>query len=463
MVSQQEYEALINAYNNVMNTIINEVDNSVVDDGVEEHQSVDLTQTQIDGTLSDPTASIVDRMRETINVISNNTFSINSHFATTTNIQALPEEEIPLTVSINSNAELDIVLSTGLEEIVLQKAPDSSVSNGIDEIRELTEQIFGENCDIAAVISEEFKGQGQYTNRVTIKWPEITITNSRRESHVIKDLYIQFFFNVTNKTIKFSSEDIYANRGVRSYKELKTNYLHSHARSSTEVMNWQRCCLGGNTPLAVAYAELCMEYTKETYTKFLVALAGYPYWESIEGTPYKRISNTINYSNQTQSIYEDYHSLANNYINSYFSNLNVSDLLTISDNKVQLEVTQRLTDRLKSQIIDDDYMVDRLLGIYNEDEFIPNVNVGGENENVESYLAECSRRLLSISKTNLIRYKDNWITATFYNDVVTAEVILGDALNLGFVSYLADSYVKRINDYLLENAVYEFKRQQQEI
>ena len=130
--------------------------------------------------------------------------------------------------------------------------------------------------------------------KIIIKFPQITITNSRNESHEIKDLYVvlPIRLNANNNIIVGRLE---GTRGRISFAEKKSSYAHSHLQPNSFLTSYQykttSFCLGSG-PLKDILDRIEMNNMRiEDFEAILVFIDDFVKWESIEGVPYIYISN----------------------------------------------------------------------------------------------------------------------------------------------------------------------------
>lgn len=135
-----------------------------------------------------------------------------------------------------------------------------------------------------------------------IKYPFITISNSKREYHTIKDLYVKFEFTSEGRMCggAFTMQ-----RSTYSLKEFLYNYKHSHVgtvfftggriSSRSNIREFSSVCLGTG-PIKDIIAGLEAPYSEEgfnevVFMQFLNLLDEFVAWESIEGVPYRHLAN----------------------------------------------------------------------------------------------------------------------------------------------------------------------------
>ena len=127
---------------------------------------------------------------------------------------------------------------------------------------------------------------------ITVKYPEITITNSYGKTHTITDLFIKTKFNHLGQL----REEFTMNRSTYTATELLVGYRHSHHKTiSVNELNlkfWDTTCLGQGvlSQSTNLLRGLTLEEFDEINIMSLYAnIDAYVAWESIEGVPYIRI------------------------------------------------------------------------------------------------------------------------------------------------------------------------------
>lgn len=134
-------------------------------------------------------------------------------------------------------------------------------------------------------------------DHILIHFPAFTITNSKNARHDIKDLYIRLQYNHPNKVFSGGYDGA---RTSITKSELNGNYAHSHLPSITDtsVGAFSGFCLGRSTLSYLlsdlATLEMKEEKLEDIKLKFLLVLMeieNYLQWESLEGGPYRRMSN----------------------------------------------------------------------------------------------------------------------------------------------------------------------------
>lgn len=123
-----------------------------------------------------------------------------------------------------------------------------------------------------------------------IHFPQVTIRNSRGESHIMKDIFIKF--NFTDRLNSYCR----MLRTTYSFNELASGYCHSHIRSFTAFhpdKEFRTFCFGGST-LRTISDRLMYNFSEQLFHFFLIEIKKFLEWESIVGVPYMRIEDIRN-------------------------------------------------------------------------------------------------------------------------------------------------------------------------
>lgn len=125
--------------------------------------------------------------------------------------------------------------------------------------------------------------------KVTVFYPEIDVTNSLGIKHKLLDVYLTLIFRKLTHYIKLHDYIIF--RGKYTKTEVKNNYTFSHVKPGTgRTKHNSEWCLG-NTSFK-SYVENCEGLMYSTELLFLISqFRSYLGWESLEGVPFKKISD----------------------------------------------------------------------------------------------------------------------------------------------------------------------------
>ena len=160
------------------------------------------------------------------------------------------------------------------------------------------EQKFQVNQDLAFQVKEKEDCLYPYFK---VLYPEIEITNTKKEKHTIKNLVVVFSLRWDSYYRKWKIKDMTGLRLTLSYLELDKLYPHSHLSSGNLTSNFKsmtstKFCLGSST-LGMSIAEYNTESNKEqsnlVLEGILYTLDTYVTWESLEGVPHNYICNLL--------------------------------------------------------------------------------------------------------------------------------------------------------------------------
>ena len=170
----------------------------------------------------------------------------------------------------------------------------------LHEMIKIFEQKFQGNQDLAFQViqtSEVFELRPYFK----ILYPEIEITNTKKEKHTIKNLVVIFSLKWDSYFKKWKIDEMTGLRLTLSYLELSKSYHHSHLASNSftdyfKSMTSSKFCLGSST-LGMSIAEYNTESNKEqsnlVLEGILYTLDTYVTWESLEGVPHNYIRNLL--------------------------------------------------------------------------------------------------------------------------------------------------------------------------
>ena len=162
------------------------------------------------------------------------------------------------------------------------------------------EQKFQENQDLAFEVKNNFEFF-ELRPYFKVLYPEIEITNTKKEKHTIKNLVVVFSLEWDSHFKKWKIDEMTGLRLTLSYLELNKLYSHSHLNSSDLANNFKsmtssKFCLGSST-LGMSIAEYNTESDKEksnlVLEGILYTLDTYVTWESLEGVPHNYIRNLL--------------------------------------------------------------------------------------------------------------------------------------------------------------------------
>ena len=167
----------------------------------------------------------------------------------------------------------------------------------LHEMIKIFEQKFQGNQDLAFEINKDLN----FFPYFKILYPEIEITNTRREKHTIKNLVVIFPLKWCEEFNKWQIGEMTGLRLTLSYLEAVRQYGHSHLQSTLikqefKSMTSSKFCLGSST-LGMSISEYNTESNKEqsnlVLEGILYTLDTYVTWESLEGVPHNYIRNLL--------------------------------------------------------------------------------------------------------------------------------------------------------------------------
>lgn len=186
----------------------------------------------------------------------------------------------------------------------------------IPAIKEKLEHHYEENYEIRPFyqydVTESPEGATNVSlyssgGEIILRFPEITITNSHQNTHIIKDLFVKF--SITFSGNYYSVQEIKGTRSTLSYSEYTSNYRHSHLSSSVRALEWSSFCTGEGpiNNIKAMLGGLIDSFDINLFEHYLIHIKEYVEWESLEGGTYIRMEEigltgvTLDYS------YPDYY------------------------------------------------------------------------------------------------------------------------------------------------------------
>ncbi len=161
------------------------------------------------------------------------------------------------------------------------------------EVYKIAVDIFGEDrVDLDVMNWHDPSG----TYSITILFPELEMTNSANAKHTIYDMYVRFIVGYVNLTEECISVSFLGNRGMFTLKEACSGYSHSHMNGSATFTNF---CLGSSV-FGTLLHDVMRQPDETKWNLLLLSVENYLKWESLEGGPYRLISN-MGYGNYAAS------------------------------------------------------------------------------------------------------------------------------------------------------------------
>lgn len=152
---------------------------------------------------------------------------------------------------------------------------------------------------------------------ITVKFPEVTITNENGNSVNAKNIFALVplrMMMVGNNLHCLMSNAFTLSRSHYYESHVIADYMHSHCNGIPFVngrSSFLECCLGSG-PIRRTILTLCTEYDESLWELFCFELDSYVKTESIAGVPWRRmstISSTPYSANLEDNRYNTYHVL----------------------------------------------------------------------------------------------------------------------------------------------------------
>lgn len=124
-----------------------------------------------------------------------------------------------------------------------------------------------------------------------IHFPQITITNNRKQNRTLSDIFIKF---VVEPTMNPFFSCIKGLRTTISPIEYSAKYIHSHLPAKDwSILRWDNFCLGSGD-ISNSRSLLCAEYDPDILNLMFLQAETYLSWESLEGGPHILMESVIN-------------------------------------------------------------------------------------------------------------------------------------------------------------------------
>lgn len=171
---------------------------------------------------------------------------------------------------------------------------------GLYEMIKIFEQKFQGNQDLAFEVVEN-NDENVLSPYFKVLYPEVKITNTRKDNHTIKNLVVIFSLKWDYHYKKWQINKMTGLRLTLSFLEAHYHYNHSHLQSATlksdfKSMTSSIFCLGSST-LGMSIAEYNTEEDKEksalVLEGILYTLDTYVTWESLEGVPHNYMNRLL--------------------------------------------------------------------------------------------------------------------------------------------------------------------------
>lgn len=185
------------------------------------------------------------------------------------------------------------------------ETPTQHIINEFFKLLDLFEAKYKDNFDLG------FDFDGFYLRPYfKVLYPKFTITNSNNNSHIIRDLVV--IHKVAYKYDSLDEGHIFTKHPLggrlsKTILEISACYQQSHLLSVSNwhldpLSNFSSFCVGGDTDVSRMIAEFQVEMDWDRYELYLFCIDSMITWESLEGVPYKRISEIKNSLNKRELL-----------------------------------------------------------------------------------------------------------------------------------------------------------------
>lgn len=171
--------------------------------------------------------------------------------------------------------------------------------NNIDSMITILNRKFEQNWDFHLDVVYR-NDKTAFNLYVKIIYPQITISNSKNETHYIRNLIVVFPINPTYAgEFSICVGHLQGTRATLTQDEWYSGYRHSHLTSNKPHNYYDSLipgnfCLGVNTEINDITDELLTDgYDETKFELYLYMIDTVVSWESIEGHPHFRINNIV--------------------------------------------------------------------------------------------------------------------------------------------------------------------------
>lgn len=125
-----------------------------------------------------------------------------------------------------------------------------------------------------------------------VRFPEVVLRNSKKQSHKLVDTFLKFQVKYMPDYGDncFTFGNLQGLRATITEQEYRSSYNHSHFQGDSREFNWSHCCTGSGE-INNLFATLNAKFDEDQFRLLMLQLTTYVSWESLEGHPYKRISD----------------------------------------------------------------------------------------------------------------------------------------------------------------------------
>lgn len=224
----------------------------------------------------------------------------------------------------------------------------------MDNLREVVrvfEEMFGEErVELQRWNGDEQADREDSISYIMVFFPEVTITNEKDESHLIRELWVRVPINDSGSMLgKFT-----ITRTCLTDSEYNLGYFHSHAN----VRGYKECCLKfhnvclGGTPLKDLCTTLNNNSDPTLWRMFCFELNRFVRTESLKGVPYIKLSSISKHG----GVIEEFTTLK-------IPGLFISEVVVTNTN---ILIAKEFFNKIKDTLIFDDGII-RISELYNNE------------------------------------------------------------------------------------------------
>lgn len=262
------------------------------------------------------------------------------------------------------------------DSIIISETSLLQFGNEIDSMITILNRMYEDKWDFHLLPIMNGNKLDYYMLYVKIIFPDITITNTRNESHNIKNLVVTFKLKKSDSYLAATMcpSELEGTRAFMTFKEWFVGYNHSHLPSYKpggfdKVLLTSAFCTGSDTEIVNTMTELNIDgYTEEQFELFLYCLNTVTEYESIEGVPFISMNKVgpINENTHQPTMNPNKTRLGNGYthIQSAMNFENANLKYHYNDNRFKVKLNNEFDEFVKnaiSQAGNTDYIKDFII------------------------------------------------------------------------------------------------------
>ena len=212
------------------------------------------------------------------------------------------QNNFPLTAILRKATPEDLVAweKIKVEREAKRQALLASISVDPAKIKEMAVSVFGEDKVMVTGSRGDFS--------LYVHFPEIEITNSLKQQHTIRDLFVKIRLNGVGQDSGNSylcACNISGARTTWTEAELNSGYTHSHLPNGVYMPGSEQGFCLGSSEFRIIMENIKLYCQDEHWWMMLLSLKNYVSWESIEGGPHCNIREITRVRNNRSTIVSD--------------------------------------------------------------------------------------------------------------------------------------------------------------